>query len=360
VIRVPYSLMLAVAAMAVAWLTTPLAIRLARRMGALDWPGTRRIHQEAVPRLGGLSMVAAVLSVAWIAYWLPGPAQLLDSSPLLGFTLATVPILILGVVDDVRGTPPWVKLTVQFCSALVLVHFGFGIRVLSNPFGPPIELHQFSIPFTIAWVLTVMNAINVIDGLDGLAAGVVWIASTTLWWVGRTHADFYIMFICALLIGATTGFLRYNFPPARVFMGDTGSQFLGLALAVVSLLDYRKGTVTVTLLFPLVAMALPIADGLFAFARRVVRGQPVFRADTEHVHHQLLRLGLSQREAVLVLWFLCAYLCVMAVVLNALPPSHTLLLAGCLAAGLLFVFQGLAYVNRKLKNSGSDMAPPQD
>jgi UDP-GlcNAc:undecaprenyl-phosphate GlcNAc-1-phosphate transferase len=187
----------------------------------------------------------------------------------------------------------------------------------------------------------------------GLASGVVLFAAGALWWVAHTHADYYVMFIAALLIGATLGFLRYNFPPARVFMGDTGSQFLGLTLAAVSLLENRKGTATLTLLFPLVAMGLPIADGVLAFARRLLGGQPVFHADTGHIHHRLLRLGLSPRGAVLSLWSLCAYLCAMAIVLEQLPRGYALLLVGVQGFGLLVAFEVLESIGRRMSGSGS-------
>jgi UDP-GlcNAc:undecaprenyl-phosphate GlcNAc-1-phosphate transferase len=243
---------------------------------------------------------------------------------------------------------------------MVLFHFGFGVPLITNPFGAPIESGPFNLLLTVLWVVAVMNAINLVDGLDGLASGVVLIASCALWWVGRTHGNFYVLFISSCLIGATLGFLRYNFPPARIFMGDTGSQFLGLTLAAISLLDNRKGTTTITLLFPLVAMAVPIADSLLAFARRALHGQPIFRADSEHIHHRLLRLGLSHRDAVLVLWFVAAYSGIMAVVLAALPTSYGILLGAGLAAGLFFAFEVLEFIDRKLSAQHRIPPPPSD
>jgi len=360
--RIPYSLILATAAMVVTLILTPLVIALARRVGALDQPGPRRIHREPIPTLGGLAMVVAVLGVAWAARWLPGPAKVLEVQPLIGLTLAALPLLALGIVDDLRGQPPWVKIIVQAVAGAVLFAFGFGVGSITNPFGQPIETGMLSLPLTVAWVVIVINAINLIDGMDGLAAGVVMIASTALWWVGRTNYDLYVMFVSSLLIGSTIGFLRFNFPPAKVFMGDTGSQFLGLALAAVSLLENRKGTATVTLLFPIVAMSVPIADGVIAFVRRMLGGQPVFRADSEHIHHRLLRLGLSQRNAVLVLWFLAAYSGVMAIVLSALPTGYATLLAFVLATGLFFAFEVLEFIDRRLRErdqSGSGARPDE-
>ena len=344
----PYSLSLALAALAVTLLATPIVIRMARRVGALDHPGPRRIHAEPVPTLGGIALVAAVLGVAWGARLLPGPARELELRPLVGLSLASIPLLVLGSIDDLRGVPPWVKLAIQACAALVLTRFGYGVPLITNPFGGSFTSGLFNVPLTIAWVVIVINAINLIDGLDGLASGAVLIASMALWWVARTHGDFHVMFVSSLLAGANLGFLRYNFPPARVFMGDTGSHFLGLTLAAASLLENRKGTAAVTLLFPLVAMGLPIADSLLAFGRRLARGTPVFRADSEHIHHRLLRLGLSPRSALLVLWYLCIYLGVMAVALAAMPREYAWMIFGLLTVGLVFAFEVLEFIDRKL------------
>jgi UDP-GlcNAc:undecaprenyl-phosphate GlcNAc-1-phosphate transferase len=348
----PYSLSLALAALVVALLVTPGVMAFARRLGALDQPGPRRIHTDPVPTLGGLALVVAVLGIAWLARCLPGPARSLDPRPLLGLTLAAIPIVALGIRDDLVGAAPWVKLAVQACAGAVLVLFGFEIPLVTNPFGPALELGWLSAPLTIAWVLVVVNAINLIDGLDGLASGVVLIASAALWWVARTHADFYVMFIAALLIGATLGFLRYNFPPARVFMGDTGSQFLGLTLAAVSLLQNRKGTATVTLLFPLVALGVPLADSILAFARRLLGGRPVFHGDAGHIHHRLLRLGLSPRGSVFALWYLCVAFGALAIVLEHLPRGYALLLVGVLGAGLLVIFKLLESMDRRHDGPG--------
>ena len=353
----PYSLSIALAALAVAWLATPAVVRLAHRIGALDHPGPRRVHREPVPTLGGLAIMIAVMSVAWLARVLPGPARELDPHPLIGFTLAALPIVALGIVDDLRGASPLAKLGVQACSALVLSLFGYQVAEITNPLGGTLAAHALSAPLTIAWVLVVTNAINLIDGLDGLAAGVVAIAAATLWWVGHAHGDLYVMFFSAILIGATLGFLRFNFPPARVFMGDTGSQFLGLTLAAVSLLENRKGTTALALLLPIVALGLPILDSITAFGRRMIAGRPVFHGDTEHIHHRLLRLGLSPRAAVVLLWALCAGLGLAAVLLEPLPRRTAGWLAMLIALGVLVAFEVVKYQVAKRAHAAG--APPQ-
>jgi UDP-GlcNAc:undecaprenyl-phosphate GlcNAc-1-phosphate transferase len=190
------------------------------------------------------------------------------------------------------------KLAVQVCAALTLTLFGYGVPLLSNPFGEPLVTGFWSAPLTVLWVIVLTNAINLIDGLDGLASGVVAIACGALWVTARAHGDFYVMFVAALLLGACLGFLWWNRPPARVFMGDTGSQFLGLTLSALSLLENRKGTAAVTLLLPIVALGVPIADSTLAFVRRLVRGQ---RASGMPGITSPARRGTSSRVTLLVL-----------------------------------------------------------
>ncbi len=349
--HVPYSLLLAAGAAFAALAFTPVTIALARAIGAIAPPGPRDVHAEPMPRLGGLAMIVAVLGVAWLARALPGPARELDPRPLVGLTLASVPMLLLGLADDTRGVSPLTKLGIQACAALMLALYGYGVPVLTNPLGGSFASGLWSVPLTVLWVLAVTNAVNLIDGLDGLAAGIVLIASATLWVAGRLHADFYVMFTAALLIGATLGFLRWNFPPARTFMGDTGSQFLGLALAAATLLENRKGTATVTLLVPLVALGVPIVDTAFAFARRIVRGEPPFRGDSGHVHHRLLRLGLSPRAATLTLWGLAAACGAAALAFAALPRAQATLATAALAAALFVAFHFVGHAKDGKRSS---------
>ena len=353
-IRIPFSLILFTLAGTLVLLLTPAVIAVAGRFGAIDHPGPRRIHERPVPRMGGLGIALAMLATVWIAYRIPGPARELESSPMLGLTLASVPILLMGLVDDIRGLPAWVKLLAQVMAALILAAFGFGIPRLTTPFGDSIPSGAFGLPLTVLWVVMVTNAINLLDGLDGLASGAVAIAVMTLWWVGRSHGDGWVMFMSAPLAGATIAFLRYNYPPARVFMGDTGSQFLGLALAAISLLENRKGTAAITLLFPLVALGIPFVDSVNAFFRRVSEGRPVFHGDTEHLHHRLLRIGLAPRQALWVLWYLSFFLGVMAVILAALPAHYSWFVLVLLGMGLVLAFRVVGFVDRRRPGTGSD------
>lgn len=355
--RAPYTFLLFLCAFLLSISLTPLVRAIAIRVGAIDRPGPRRVHQAPVPTMGGLAIAAAVLISAWAAFLLPGPVGRLGERPLLGLTVASLPILIMGVVDDRRRLPAGAKLAAQIAAALILVLFDYGIPLLNIPFGGAIHLGLLNIPLTVVWVLIVTNAINLIDGLDGLAAGAVFIASMSLWWVGRSHLDLYVMFLASLLAGSTLGFLRYNFPPARIFMGDTGSQFLGLSLAALSLVENRKGAVSITLLFPLVAMGVPIFDSALAFFRRLLGRQPVFRGDSEHIHHRMLRLGLSPRAAVLVLWYLCFFLGVIGVIVEALPRGYTWFVLILLGMGIFLAFEVLEFVDRRTSRREGNEPP---
>ena len=348
--RVPYSLVLAVSSGLVALLLTPVARALAIRTGALDHPGPRRVHQDPTPRFGGLAIAAAVLAVAWLSRALPGPGQLLDPRALTGLTWASVPVLALGVIDDLHGVGPWAKLAVQACAALTLTVFGYGVPLLTNPLGDPIVTGIWSLPLTVLWVVVLTNAVNLIDGLDGLAAGIVAIACAALWATARHHGDFSVMFIASLLMGACGGFLWWNRPPARVFMGDTGSQFLGLTLAALSLLENRKGTAAITLLVPIVALGVPIVDSSLSFLRRLLRGRHVFRGDAGHIHHRLLGAGLSPRATLATLWGLSLLCGGAAIVLEFSPHRYTL--PTTIALGIVLFAVALIARHRARKREG--------
>jgi UDP-GlcNAc:undecaprenyl-phosphate/decaprenyl-phosphate GlcNAc-1-phosphate transferase len=347
--RIPISALLAGAACVITLALTPVVMAAARRFGAIDRPGPRRIHKTPVPTAGGLAMGVAVLGVAWGARLVSESARTtVDRRALIGITIAAGIVLLLGLVDDIRGVNPWGKIAGEALAGWVLYLYGLGIPLISNPWGDAIETGAFNLPLTIVWVLVVVNAINLIDGMDGLAAGTAFIAAVTMWFVGRSNGDLDVMLLAAVICGAALGFLRYNFPPAKVFMGDTGSGFLGLLLASVALVESSKGTAAITLLFPLVALAFPISDSVIAIVRRLVGGQSPFRADSEHIHHRLLRIGLSHRHVLYVLWFLSAYCGALAVVVSTLPPGYAALLAVFLAGGVFLAFRGLSFIDRLL------------
>ena len=333
-------------ALALAMAITPLWIRFAQGLGFVDHPGERKVHAAPMPTGGGFVVAGAFFVVLWGSSILPGAPE---TRALLGLTIVGLIALGLGWADDRWRLPAWFKLIVQAACGYILHRFGFGVDRLSNPVtGGSLDLMGWGVLIDIVWTVAIANAINLIDGLDGLATGVAAISAATLVAVALGH-DSSVSWVGAILVGALLGFLHYNFPPARVFLGDTGSQFLGVTMAGLALLENDKGTAAITLLLPIVAMGVPLLDSMMAFFRRVGRGGRIFRADQEHLHHRLLRLGLTQRQAVLLLYYVCAYLGVTAYVISLLPRQAVLLVLILLAMGLVLALETLEFIDQKLR-----------
>ncbi|MHB8926545.1 MAG: glycosyltransferase family 4 protein [Bacillota bacterium] len=317
-------------------LLTPLVRRFAIKSGAVDRPGlrhTRGVHKKPIPRLGGVAIFAAFAVAASAA------AGLADRDH-FGIILGGLLIVAIGVIDDFRPLSAKVKLLGQLAAAIVLVLFGVRINEVTNPFGGWIFLGPWSAPLTVLWVVTLINVVNFIDGLDGLAVGVTSIASLTLLFVAlkQGQADMADMVIfAAALAGATLGFLPYNFNPARIFMGDSGSMFLGYALAAVSVSGLVKSATTVGLAIPVLAMGLPIFDSFFVIIRRYLNHRPVYEADRGHVHHRLLDLGLSQKQAVLVLYGVSGLFSAGAIVFSEVSPGRGLAMVVVMTFGFLLL-----------------------
>lgn len=326
---------------------TPLLIRVATRIGLIDSPHTGKIHLRPTPTAGGLVLFVAFFATLWgilLAEGMGGPG---DLRALGGLTLASLLVVALGLYDDLRGAGVLQKLAVQVPAGLLLYLVGFRVERLTNPFGPELVLGPLSLPLTLLWILAITNAVNLIDGLDGLATGVAFIAALTLAAVGFARGEVLLLVLAATLAGSLLGFLGYNFPPARIFLGDTGSLLLGLLLSVISLVESRKATLALALLVPIVAMLVPILDTCLAIVRRVRNGQHPFRGDTEHLHHRLLMLGLNQRQAVLLMWAASAYFGWLAFVLSVLPKERVLWAFGLLGAGVYAALALLRHMERR-------------
>lgn len=283
---------------------TPLVKKIATRTGAMDIPDFagegRRVHIRPTPRLGGLAI--------YLGFMLPALTLLpREGERLFGLLLGATLILLLGIADDYRNLSPRVKLAGQVLAALVFIYMGNRVVWLSNPWadGPHNAMWYigiWSVPLTLLWVVGITNTLNLIDGLDGLAAGVTAIASVTLLLVALQEGQANIVFLTAALAGSTLGFLPYNFNPAQIFMGDTGSLFLGFVLAAIAVQGALKSATVIALAVPILALGLPILDTFLAIVRRFRNGSPIFQADRQHLHHRLLERGLSHRQAVLFLY----------------------------------------------------------
>jgi UDP-GlcNAc:undecaprenyl-phosphate GlcNAc-1-phosphate transferase len=305
---------------------TPLVRRSALRLGAVSRPGGRNIHGQVVPRLGGVGIYAALLGPAVLLYlgW-PEVRSIVDEHGLPALAIVGGGTLMCGVGlwDDVRRLRPAYKLLAQTIAATAAYACGLRIDAVAVPFGPTLHMGAFALPMTLLWVVGIVNAINLIDGLDGLAAGIVLFASITNLVVAHfTHAA-YIGLVMSLMIGALVGFLLFNFNPARIFMGDSGSYLLGYVLATTVLVGSTQKTSTaVSLLVPCLALGVPIFDTLFTIVRRFLERRPIFSPDRGHIHHRLIDMGLTHRRAVLLLYGVSLALCVAGIVTSVGQSWH--------------------------------------
>lgn len=290
---------------------TPLVRRLAVRTGAIDEPDERRVHVVATPRLGGVAIVLAFVVMLLLAGQGVGLGQPLEGVVAGGLLIAGV-----GVVDDVIELPPYIKLLGQITAAAVAVSWGARITWVTDPLGGMLHLSWLAVPLTMLWIVAVTNAINIIDGLDGLAAGVSGIVAMTVLVVAAGRGASGVALLGAILAGSALGFLRYNFHPASIFMGDTGAMFLGYMLAAISVEGTLKETTTIALIVPILALGLPIFDTGFAILRRTISGRRMSEADRGHLHHRLLGLGLSQRQVAVTLYAVTVALAASGVVMS--------------------------------------------
>lgn len=300
---------------------TPYVSRLAKRIGAIDQPNERKVHVRPIPRLGGVGIFLSFL-LSLVIFLLVDPTQDLSSWATshagVMLILSLLLVLLLGIWDDLQSLRPGQKFIVQLIAASIAYIAGFRISSVTHPLGAqPLVLGALDFPATVLWIVGVSNAFNLIDGLDGLATGVALIASLSVGAIAYLHGDLATTIPILILAGALFGFLRYNFNPARIFLGDSGSLFIGFALATLSIQSSTKGSTAFAILVPVLSLGLPIMDTLLAMIRRFLGSllpdrlressfghklKGMFLPDRRHVHHQLLALGLSHRSAVLILY----------------------------------------------------------
>lgn len=316
------SMAIVVAAMVVAMVVTmiamPLVRRLAIKMGAIDMPGIkgtdseRHLHAQPTPRMGGLAIFLGFLAAIGL---------FVELTPAL-FTMlvGAIIIVIVGMVDDIYRLPALVKLVAQIMAAVIAASGGNVIRYVSAPewlvSEGHLNLNLMAVPVTVLWIVLITNAVNLIDGLDGLAAGVSGISSVCLVVVALGYSDMTVAVLCGALAGGCVGFLPYNISPARIFMGDTGSTFIGYILAVASIQGLFKIYAIISFLVPFLLLGLPIFDVCFAVISRISHGDSPLKADREHVHYRLLDMGLSKQQTVAVLYIISGILGLLSVLMS--------------------------------------------
>jgi UDP-GlcNAc:undecaprenyl-phosphate GlcNAc-1-phosphate transferase len=330
-------------AAAVAAASTPIAGRLAHALGAIDKPNERKVNlRENIPLLGGIA-VALGFFMGVSAAMLQRGAEQEFRGHLEGQLLGSLILLGLGVVDDRRALSARTKLPFQIVAAAVAIFYGFRIDHLTDP----VSLNVWHFPWPVVWVVTglwivgITNALNMMDGLDGLAAGIGAIIGITLTYIAWQGDQILGVLVGMAFVGSLLGFLPWNFPPAKIFLGDTGALFIGYNLSLLALEGYRKLSL-LTFVVPLLALAVPLMDAALSIYRRWRRGGPIMAPDRQHMHHRLLDSAGSHRPAVLSIWFLTACFCVIAVSFTNLEGT----------AALVFLALVIALTLRLLRNLG--------
>ncbi len=339
----------------VAFLSTPFVKNFAIKIGAVDVPDhKRRIHTKKTPRLGGLAIFYGFAVSVLLFCKIDKAVQ--------GIILGSIIIVILGIIDDVKQLSAKVKLPFQILAALVVALHGVRISVLTVPefivAEGVLSLDWISYPLTILWIVGVTNAVNLIDGMDGLAAGVSSIASMSLFCISLIIGDGAVAVLTAALAGACFGFLPFNFNPAKIFMGDTGATFLGFILASVSMVGLFKSYAIISFAVPFLVLGLPIFDTGFAIIRRIANRKPIMEADGEHIHHKLLGMGFSQKKTALILYLISTVLGISAIVLISSGPLRAAILIGAILVVMLIASRGII-MDKKTENENNEEADLQ-
>ncbi|MGI6452584.1 MAG: glycosyltransferase family 4 protein [Syntrophomonadaceae bacterium] len=333
-----WNILIFICTLILAFVSVPPVIKLALKIKAVDRPEKRKVHSRLMPRLGGLAIFVPFTLVMALMGKFYGPYT--------GIILGGSIIFLVGALDDIFGLSAWVKLGGQIIAALVAIHYGVIVHFVTNPFDGYLDLGMLSLPLTLLWIVGVSNAINLIDGLDGLAAGVSAIAAITMGIIAFNEGLFGAAGVALILVAAILGFLPYNFYPAQTFMGDGGSNFLGFILACMAVMGTAKSAALISLLVPLVILGIPIFDTFFAIIRRIHKKQPIFSPDKDHLHHRLMALGVSHRRTVLIIYAISIVFGAISVTMTfisgpkALMVIALLMLAVVLGAGRIGLMSG--------------------
>lgn len=330
------------AAFILTFIQMPFTIKIAKKKGFLDVPkDERRVHKKPIPVGGGIAMVISVSIL--MVYFLPINKNLILT------LIASLIIAISGLYDDKEGLSPKLKFLFQILAAVILIIGGMKIEFFTNPFDSHdalLILNILSIPVTIFWVCGITNTINLIDGLDGLASGVSMICAISMFFITYKMGRYDVSLICVLVAGACLGFLPFNFNPAKIFMGDTGALYLGFMLSYISISGFLKQAAILMIFVPVLILGVPVFDTAFAMVRRKLSGKSMVEADKGHLHHRLLKMGLNQRQTVVILYSISAIFGVLANLISRFHSSIALVIS----IGVLLIIVATGVAAGMLKN----------
>lgn len=330
------------AAFILTFIQMPFTIKIAKKKGFLDVPkDERRVHKKPIPVGGGIAMVISVSIL--MVYFLPINKNLIMA------LIASLIIAISGLYDDKEGLSPKLKFLFQILAAVILIIGGMKIEFFTNPFDSHdalLILNILSIPVTIFWVCGITNTINLIDGLDGLASGVSMICAISMFFITYKMGRYDVSLVCALVAGACLGFLPFNFNPAKIFMGDTGALYLGFMLSYISISGFLKQAAILMIFVPVLILGVPVFDTAFAMVRRKLSGKSMVEADKGHLHHRLLKMGLNQRQTVVILYSISAIFGILANLISRFHSSIALVIS----IGVLLIIVATGVAAGMLKN----------
>ena len=341
-INIYYSLVFSIVVYAVAYLLVPLNIRFSKIVDLIDYPSSESIHKSATPLAGGLAISIPIITLLTLGHFLLTGLQ--DYPSLAPLIIGSAGIVVAGYFDDKYRLSALWKLLFQLIIAIFMYQCGYKITLLTNPWNDAITLGYLSFPATIGWYLLLINSINLIDGIDGLATGIAVIISFVLMIVGYRYDNPFIFYLSLFLFASSLAFLKYNFPPAKIFLGDTGSQFIGFYLAAISIAGTAqyKGITAMTLLIPIIVMFIPLADTFLAIVRRLKYRQGIFTRDNHHLHHKMLKMGFSTKAINYTCYFITFLFGLIAIGFSFADKSLLFTILICLAVILFFILYFVA------------------
>jgi UDP-GlcNAc:undecaprenyl-phosphate/decaprenyl-phosphate GlcNAc-1-phosphate transferase len=322
-------------------LITPMVIKLAPKIGAVDQPNNRKVHVKPMPRIGGLAIFIGVI----IGYFISGVYFI----PITAISIGGIVILLLGIMDDLKTLSAKTKLIVQCIAAATVLFSGLIIEVVHIPVLGTFHIGFLSYPLTLLWIVSITNSINLIDGLDGLATGVSAIILITIGSLAFIHDKDLIFTFCVILLGSLLGFLVHNFHPAKIFLGDMGALFIGYSISVISLLGLYKSVTLFSIFVPLLLLGVPLFDTLFAIIRRSVNQTGIMSPDKNHLHHRLMKKGFSHRNTVLFIYGMGIIFSIIAITSAYTPLWGTIIIILVLLIFLELLAEIIGLVNEKFK-----------
>lgn len=343
----------------ISFLLTPVMGKIAKRFNIMDIPKRRKVHDKPIPYLGGVSIWAAFMVAILIPCYLFKPELMTGFTlPFIGLLSGGTIIALVGLYDDIKQARPIFRLIIQVGVAVFMFFAGIQITSLTSPWGTEIILGQsLSIILTVFWIVGITNAMNLIDGLDGLASGITFLVALTLCFISLYVKDLRAALLYIVLCGASLGFLKYNFYPAKIFMGDTGSTFIGFILSCIGVIGFGGKTATaMSLIVPIVILAVPIMDTITTIIRRSKKKVSIFKPDRGHIHHRLMNLGFSQRQVVLLLYFMTIYFTLLAFLLVIIPQKFVSLILIVVCLDALIAANVLKFIEEKVGNGKEEIS----